>query len=108
MGRNFLCQGPWEEKAVITSGGALFQRQYLLFNHLLVLSLLLSLLLLVDLSVLNDEWKKMRDFELSEWSPGSSNKVTLVNALNNLLIAELDDSMSGLIWLDLIYMMPSA
>lgn len=41
--------------------------------------------------------KKIRDFELSEWRPGSSNKVTLVNVLNNLLIAELDDSMSGLI-----------
>lgn len=44
-----------------------------------------------------DEWKHMKDFELSEWRPGSSTKVTLVNVLNNLLIAELDDSMSDLI-----------
>jgi hypothetical protein len=41
--------------------------------------------------------EKFPDFKISEWRAGSSNKITLVNVLNNLLIGKLDDWMSGFI-----------
>lgn len=47
--------------------------------------------------ILRDEWKKKSYFKISEWSTGSSNKIILVKVLKNLLIAKLDDSMSGFI-----------
>lgn len=108
MGRNLLHWGSWEEKPVSTCGGALFQKATSLVQSLPGLVSFTFLIIIGRSVILKDEWEKMRDFELSEWRPGSSTKITLVNVLNNLLIAELDVSMSGLIWLDLIYMMSSA
>lgn len=41
--------------------------------------------------ILRDEWKTFLDFKISEWRAGSSNKITLPNVLNHILIAKLDD-----------------